>query len=588
MLKPEKCQKEKKLKPKQVLLLSLSILLTLVTVNAFSQQQESMKIKAVKKIVAVETAPKMLHITIERSRLESPEGMKIFKTQTLQINQQLLDQFIVKKRLLKIPLTFRNSNSVTEKLFIENETKVPRLIVNETRGHLTLLPNVEQLAKIKSALLPEQEALVKATQEVQTLKLLPADDSRFAAKKIVTLSQATLKPGRNTPEKQDIFQTVLFQRTVDSKPIVGAGSQLSVDLGDKGGLEGFNRRCNKIIPANIKPEFLSEKEIYDEIEKLLNKEFHGDLTITVQPPRLVYSGDDREYVQPAYTFTAVIKNPEAVGNSYYSGLVSALRNPPEPVRRVRQADESPAMVKGSPRMSMQNATGLSAANDPTIGRYVVRNDSGDWVDDANDFKRGLQNGHNSSLPAITFTDYYWDEPRLWTSDENSFVDRWNVVLMEGHGNHWLFTTRSNCCDVVNLNASSQPGYGDHAGSAMRFLILKGCSIIPAPPDAGNWPDPWWRIFKGLRQAVGFRTTMYINDNISDDFGYWIGKNCRVLDSWFYSTNTNSSYNWNRFWGAEVTGYGAVVMIPGHEGDGIYHTTPASVATSAGLRIYWQH
>jgi hypothetical protein len=161
-------------------------------------------------------------------------------------------------------------------------------------------------------------------------------------------------------------------------------------------------------------------------------------------------------------------------------------------------------------------------------------------------------------------------------------------LMEGHGNHWLFTTRSNCCDVVNLNAATQPGYGDRAGDSMRFLILKGCSIVPAPPDRADWATPWWRVFKGLRQAVGFRTSMYINDNISHHFGYHIGNNCRVLDSWFHATNNNSSYQWNRFWGASVKGYGAVVMIPGQEGVGIYSTSAVAPATTAGLTIWWQH
>jgi hypothetical protein len=30
------------------------------------------------------------------------------------------------------------------------------------------------------------------------------------------------------------------------------------------------------------------------------------------------------------------------------------------------------------------------------------------------------------------------------------------------------------------------------------------------------------------------------------------------------------------------------MIPGQEGAGIYHITPAAAATSAGLKMYWQH
>jgi hypothetical protein len=312
----------------------------------------------------------------------------------------------------------------------------------------------------------------------------------------------------------------------------------------------------------------------------------------VQKPRLVYFGDDQKYVQPAYFFSAEISDPKGVGKSFFAGYVTALKNSPERIQLVLDPKTvpMPMLRQGTAEKPgfLSPGTVLAAGADPTVARYVVRNDSSHWAGDASDFKNGLNAGHPAGFPAITFTDYYWDEPRFWTTQEASFVDKWNVVLMEGHGANWLFTTTGNCCDVVNLNAATQPGYGDRPGDSMRFLILKGCSIVPAPPDRANWADPWWRVFKGVRQVIGFRTSMYINDDIMYHYGYHIGNNCRTLDSWFHATNHNSSYQWQRFWGGEVKGYGTVVMIPGMEGTGIYHTGAAAPATSVGLTIWWQH
>jgi hypothetical protein len=85
--------------------------------------------------------------------------------------------------------------------------------------------------------------------------------------------------------------------------------------------------------------------------------------------------------------------------------------------------------------------------------------------------------------------------------------------------------------------------------------------------------------------------MYIDDDISYGFAKNIASNHRVLDSWFAATNGSSSYQWERFWGSwgdQIYGYGAVVMIPGREGEGIYSTAAAPPATSTGLTIWYQH
>jgi hypothetical protein len=523
-----------------------------------------------------------IQFQIDRSQLESPKGMKFYNIKRLPVREEMIARF--EKELGLTPKATSKQNLEV----LEERSGIARFQSDKERGHMTLIPSWGEVAHRKPELVSKENAFRVAKEFTDRNELIVKDVSVTTPQQLVTLSRAELHEGQKAAVT-DVGQTVLFQRTIGEKPVLGNGSQLFVDLGDKGSVVGFTRMWNPLAMADTEPVFKGEREIYGEVESQLKQRIHGRVKAKVGKLHLVYYSSDKEYVQPAYFFTIHVDTPGVKGKSFLTGVIAAAKNSPEPIRMRATPSEFPTEKKAGASLRMP-ASSL-AADDPTVGRYVVRQDSSDWVDDANEFKQGLNDGHPFSFPAITFGDYFWDEPALWTSAEDSFVDRWNIALMEGHGNTWLFTTRSNCCDVVDLNAASQPGYGDRPSSSMRFLVLKGCSIIPAPPDRSDWPDPWWRVFKGLRQAVGFRTEMYIDDDISYGFAKDVSQNYRVLDSWFAATNGSSSYQWERFWGSwgdEIYGYGTVVMIPGEEVDGIYRTGAVPPASSAGLSIWWQH
>jgi len=556
----------------------LAILVFLAATTASSLPQKQVKVDQEKMRqrtdlkVDVFGKPKII---MERTALESPAGMKIFETQALSLPTDTIQKLIKQHNIVTKPLSVM-IGAIRMDNYTDSEQKFTRLMTNKERGHLILLPNLEKMAKMKIDLLDKNAAMTKAQEHLIALQLIPKDESLIAPNVVVTLNKSDIKQGQ--PEvRSTVLQSVLFERTLGGKLVLGKGSQLFLELGNKGELVGLNRSWNKLLPSAVKPEFRTANEVYDDIEKTLQAQFRGAVTIQVQEPRLVYSGDDRRFVQPAYRFMAEIMGANAVGKAYYEGVVTALKTPPEPVRLPKARRELPLTVE----KTAPSSGSVVADDDPTVGRYAVRNDSWDWVDDANDFKNGLIAGHPGGMPGITFGDWYWDEPRLWTSQEDSFVDKWNITLMEGHGANWLFTTTSNCCDVVNLDDPAQPGYGDRPGSSMRYLILKGCDIIPSAQDRADWHHPWWRIFKGLRQAIGFRTSMWINDDISYHFATHLAQNCHILDSWFHATNGNGYHGGNM-------GYGCIVMIPGHEGDTIYMTSPAPPATSTGLTVWWQY
>jgi hypothetical protein len=515
-------------------------------------------------------------IIMERKALESPAGMKIFETQALSLPKESIQKLVKQHNIVSAPVSLRIGAFSMEN-YQDTEKKFPRLLTNRERGHVILLPHLEKMAKLRIDLLDKNAAMIKAREHVNALQLIPKDDSAIAAKEVITLNKADLKQGQ-TAVRKSVLQSVVFRRSVGGKLVRGKGSQLVMDLGHGGELVGLNRTWNKLQASALKPEFRTAGEVYDDIEKSLLDNFRGAVTIQVHTPSLLYFGDDRRYVQPAYSFTAEITSSNAVGKAYYEGVVTALKNPPEAVLLPKVRDELP-QNGGKGEASPLPENSAIAENDPTVGRYVVRDDSWDWVDDARDFKLGLMTFHLPGM-TITFGDYLWNEPRFSTTQENSFVDKWNITLIEGHGNNWLFTTAGNCCDVVNLN-SSQPPYGNRPGSSMRYLILKGCDIIPSPQDRTDWPNPWWGIFKGLRQAIGFRTSMWINDNISLPFAIFLGLGGRILDSWFAACNGNGYHDGNM-------GYGCIVMIPGHESDTIYMTSAAPPATETGLTVWWQY
>ena len=587
--------KHKWLKVITLLMLIVGIFYWTSTVNGQVKKIEKLNPQLIQKVRPVTMVPKII---MNRVQLESPQGMKVFRIQTLKVQPDLIQKLSIKYLFNVTPTVGQMSRTKLKKMhsrvqvYPSKENEFTKLMVNQDRGHIDLLPNLAKFEKMKVNLLSQSDALKAAANYIAEMKLIPQDVSRFAPKRVITLGMSTQGQNNanvvtpNTPK----LQSVLFQRSIDGRSVLGNGSQLTVNLGDKGNVEGFQRKWNQLTPESIKNiTFRTSDQVYNRIEDILKQQFRGNVEIKVETPQLVYFGNDNQFVQPAYVFKAIIISNENKGKAYYAGVVEAMQNPPEllfePTKDMLLPEEPKAQSAG---MSSLPAPSTLDPDDPTVGRYVVREDSWDWVGDANDFRSGLENGHCGGCAAITFPQYYWNEQRMFTTQDNYFADSCNIALMEGHGNHWLFSTRSNCCDLVFLNNSGQPGYGKNAGGQMAYLILKGCDIIPSPMELSNWPDPWWRIFKGLRQAIGFRTTMFINDDISYIFGYYLARNCRILDSWFYATNSSSSYQWQRSHGGEVTGFGAVVMIPGHEGDGIYYTTPAPNATSTGLTIWWQY
>ncbi len=236
-----------------------------------------------------------------------------------------------------------------------------------------------------------------------------------------------------------------------------------------------------------------------------------------------------------------------------------------------------------------------------MGRYVVKDSSWGFVDEANGFWNGLSFPFFwLGNPPFTDSQYYWADDWMYTSDEADFVNSVNVALTEAHGDWWSFTTESNCCEAVDLTTlPASQGYGAANHGNLAYWFIHSCEVVPSAADAPcasdsrPWWTPWWNVFQGLHSVVGARTPMMF-DGGAVNFSTGIDMQLGTPMIWAWFNNLNS-YESNA--GNPVTGEAAhcgnfppmdrpsTISVCGHENDTIYDLDPLP---PAGCLInFWQ-
>src|SRR5260370_3376908 len=119
---------------------------------------------------------------------------------------------------------------------------------------------------------------------------------------------------------------------------------------------------------------------------------------------------------------------------------------------------------------------------------------------------------SSSHPRIPFE---------FNTNESSYVNSVNVALNEVHGDWWFFTTLRNNADWVDITAiPASEGYGSANGGKLDFWVLHSCEAVPSAMDAPCPTDsrpcctPWFNLFQVVDTVVGYRTSMWIDDDVT--------------------------------------------------------------------------
>lgn len=456
-------------------------------------------------------------------------------------------------------------------------------------GEAAIYPTLSKLKPISPA---DVERLTSVARDIfASPQMFPHDDTRSIVDKPQTLNGATLlrvpRTSTRTDKKAQYAVYVSARRYVGNFPVDGPGSRALLTIGNGGSVEGLSRVWKTANIVERVRKSLSPTEVRAEIARQLRPALRNS-DIVVDRIELAYYDGNKAYLQPVFRFTARIHHitPNAEARTSDDFVIGYI-----PFARAIEALPSLDKVDGpNPATAASNRVTQPRPpeNDPIVGRYVVRNDDAGWVNNANAFWNSLASSWTRSL--FTNSQYYWAEPRLFTTQKNSFINAMNLALIEVHGDWWLYSTLMNCCDLVNINGDiPSPGYGPSANGKLADWIIHSCEVVPAPDDTPTWPDTWWNIFGGVRNVVGYRTIMYINDAAGGPYGSSLGHVAPVVSSWLSDVISLNAYSGRRNSAAHggvsrPMGLPSTISMCGHDGESVFSTS--SLGRANCLTVWW--
>jgi len=514
----------------------------------------------------------------------------------------LLEDFLARSRtptklapLSEAPVAQRNKLKVPKEVFGAFDGDRMRAWVDRRTGEIAMYPDLSRLEPLAQA---DAEAQLARVREIfGTQAFIARDDTRFVISRPNTLTgQSMARDGGGTVRverpKAGYLNFFSARRFVGDLPVDGPGSRAQLQIGNGGSVEGITRVWKSAKTVRMVAPSRNTTQVRAEITRQLRYAVK-DSDVTVDRIELAYYDANKKFLQPVYRFTAQIhqlKAPEGqrrVNDNFVIGYIPyAEAFEPLPVLG-KSSGPMPRTPRKTPKRP-QRSGALQIPDDPIVGRYVVRNDDPGWVDSANAFWISLSSF--ATGPLFVDSQYNWAEARLFTNQKDSFINAMNVVLLEAHGNWWSFTTLTNCCEGVNINGDiPSPGYGTSANGMLAHWILHSCEVVPSPDDTANWADPWWAVFGGLRNAVGYRTIMYIDDGATSLYGASLAGLAPVVSAWLsdvmslnaYAGNPTSATNDGS---VRPMGRPATISACGHDGDDVL--AGATLPRADCLTVWW--
>lgn len=495
--------------------------------------------------------------------------------------------------LADAPFLKENQIKVGDQMLGVVEDEHVKVWVDQRSGDAAIYPTLTSLRPLSG----DVESLVARGKEIFSLsEFLARDDTQFVIDKPQILTGATLirdDTGSTKLEKptEKYLAYVMARRFVNEFPVDGPGSRALLAFGGDGAVEGLTRVWKTAKTTEMVKTTLSARQVKQRITSQLRLAIKTS-DVVVDRIDLAYYDGNRNFLQPVYRFTARISHRNQTtevrtDDDFVIGYVPFAK-PLEPLPRLGTSKgPKPITPVSKPKLASIEPSSAQSL-DPIVGRYVVRNDDAGWVNDANDFWNSLASSFTGSL--FTNSQYYWAEPRLFTNEKDFFINAMNLALIEVHGDWWLYSTLQNCCDLVNINGDiPSPGYGPSANGKLADWIIHSCEVVPAPDDTANWPDPWWTIFGGVRNVVGYRTIMYISDGAGAPYGASLGAVAPVVSSWLsdvISLNAYSSHPTSAAHGGIVRPMGrpSTISMCGHDGDSVFSTS--SLGRANCLTVWW--
>jgi hypothetical protein len=415
-------------------------------------------------------------------------------------------------------------------LLISTNGEVVRAVVDPQSGDASFVPDLNR----PHSGAPTLSASGVATRTLSDEGLIPHDATRYRLSREILVWGSAAK--RNQQGALELlhpaapeFTFVAAQRFAAGHPVYGKGSRMLLSISPQGRVVGLLRRWKSAIrsahPTPITPR---PQQIVAEIRRQL-KPYAATNSVHVDSIEEAYYDNNQRYLQPVLRYTAVITPRDGTvppGHIYgFLPLCGLLE--PIPTLKAHQAGDEPALPPQRHLHSTNNAplfvreasadvNDLGTANQAiSLGEYAM--EDANMRDMARDFRDGISGalgGEHIGAP-IERTD--------------GSLNSVNIAYSQSYGN------------------TGNRGLGAAAGGRLATWIIDASNAVPSYDDrAGhgglNAFEPWFPVFHGLHNVVGFRTQIWLHDGLNVPFSQDAALGLDINAAWFQEIAADSNYN----------------------------------------------
>lgn len=551
------------------------------------------------------------------------------------LNEKLAAQKLAPLKLENKAYVARLATGVTG----ASDTDRVRAFVEPASGDLHFIPSLAELARAntRTAELPAERARSAAIAVFSDTRFIPRDVTELRLVEPIAViggsferaaggvrpaeakAGAAVSAAGRVVAPRTVMTLLPATRYASGLRVYGRGSHALASVANDGSLVGALRRWRTASAGEkIRPTVTAE-QVRAEIARQLRPAVgtHG-ARATVDQITLAYYDGNASYLQPVYRFEATIrpeaKNVAPIKVAGFVPIAKALEPVPDLAAALKgekpTAPARPSTVAPESREKIKGSGGI--AGDISLGEYVNQDwpNNGWYVEMSNSFLSGLT-FLDSFIPGLTpptvrtqwYVAYPWE---VVGPDSKYILNAVNVAYTVPHGDWLLNTTLSDCCDewhVPDIGTNGNPGFGAAAGGVLATWIIMSCEVIPSIYDRANQASgphdgslaftPWWPVFQGLHNVIGFRTIMfYPDDALQFGFGFDASLGGDINAAWFQEVaavdGDDGTYANGHLTGSPTVHYDrASTMIDARNlGQSIYNVSPQGASTT--LWNFWMN
>jgi hypothetical protein len=198
----------------------------------------------------------------------------------------------------------------------------------------------------------EEEAVRIAKDYLKTNGIAAKNDAEIRMVHSGGIRSQSIVNGKQAGPIIDKVRTLTYGRTIDSLPVIGAGSKIIIQIGDKGQVLGVTRRWREIQVAakkEIKPEeMISVKEAGELAKRQIAAEFGANVSFEISSTQKSYYDGNGNILQPVWAFSTVVNlngQNRSVQQVKYLCIIPMLKNSPEPIKLTAVDPRAKEMIR---------------------------------------------------------------------------------------------------------------------------------------------------------------------------------------------------------------------------------------------------